>query len=163
MKKCFRCSAEYPDTQEKCLPCGVKLPKTSVPVPESPAGDVVADPAGVVEGDGDPFAYLKPAGLGLRTPSGDTLGPSLGESIPLGKHASSPIFLSCSEYISAHHAALRGTAAGLSITDLGSTNGTFVNEERLVKGQERLLKLADCVRFATVEPLTFTVVPVDTA
>ncbi|MGH2662973.1 MAG: FHA domain-containing protein [Actinomycetota bacterium] len=63
-------------------------------------------------------------------------GPRAGERIELGEgetllgRASSE-FLSHDEEISRRHAALRSTAGRLEVEDLGSANGTFVNDRRI--------------------------------
>lgn len=56
---------------------------------------------------------------------------------------------------STHHAEirLRGDGQGYSITDLGSTNGTFVNNERLDRNIARLLTTGDRIRIGEA---TFT-------
>jgi hypothetical protein len=63
-------------------------------------------------------------------------GPRAGERIELGEgetllgRAISE-FLSHDEEVSRRHAALRGTPGGLEVEDLGSANGTFVNDRRI--------------------------------
>lgn len=48
--------------------------------------------------------------------------------------------------VSAHHAEIRPDGAGYSITDLGSANGTFVNEQRLQPYVARPLTTGDRIR-----------------
>jgi EAL domain-containing protein (putative c-di-GMP-specific phosphodiesterase class I) len=55
------------------------------------------------------------------------------------------------ENISRHHAEFRLKESGLSIGDLGSTNGTFVNCQRLENGEFRRLQPGDLVHFAGIE------------
>jgi EAL domain-containing protein (putative c-di-GMP-specific phosphodiesterase class I) len=55
------------------------------------------------------------------------------------------------ESISRRHAEFRVEAGALSISDLGSTNGTFVNRERLVPGRLHPLSTGDMVHFAGLE------------
>lgn len=50
--------------------------------------------------------------------------------------------------VSRRHAEFKVDSQGLSICDLGSSNGTFVNEQRLTPRQASLLKAGDRVRFA---------------
>ena len=63
-------------------------------------------------------------------------GPRAGERIELGDgetilgRASSD-FLSHDDEVSRRHAALRATSGGLEVEDLGSANGTFVNDRRI--------------------------------
>ena len=54
---------------------------------------------------------------------------------------------------SSHHAEIRPGVQGYSITDLGSTNGTFVNEQRLERHIPHLLNGGDRIR---IGDLTFT-------
>jgi pSer/pThr/pTyr-binding forkhead associated (FHA) protein len=54
---------------------------------------------------------------------------------------------------SSHHAEILPGVRGYSITDLGSTNGTFVNEQRLERHIPRLLNGGDRIR---IGDLTFT-------
>ena len=49
--------------------------------------------------------------------------------------------------ISRHHARLKGTDVGLAIEDLGSTNGTFLNDERVTAA---IAKDGDVVKFGNV-------------
>ena len=48
--------------------------------------------------------------------------------------------------VSPHHAVLRSTEQGYTITDWGSTEGTFVNEQRLEPMIPRLLMVGDLIR-----------------
>src|SRR2546428_4189127 len=48
--------------------------------------------------------------------------------------------------VSSHHAQIRPEGQGYDIVDLGSSNGTFVNEQRLVPNVPRLLYTGDQVR-----------------
>ena len=52
-----------------------------------------------------------------------------------------------SEKISRNHAKLVVSEEGLELIDLGSTNGTFVNETRLERNELFVLKPGDEVRF----------------
>ncbi len=47
---------------------------------------------------------------------------------------------------SSRHAELRPDGSGYSVVDLGSTNGTFINEQRLVPQTPQRLRPGDTIR-----------------
>ena len=57
---------------------------------------------------------------------------------------------------SSHHAEIRPDAQGYVLTDLGSTNGTFVNEQRLSPRVPRLLVSNDVIRIGSTR-LTYEI------
>ena len=52
--------------------------------------------------------------------------------------------------VSKKHAMLRRDSTGVFLEDIGSGNGTFVNEERLPQGVQRQLVQGDHVRLGAV-------------
>lgn len=54
--------------------------------------------------------------------------------------------------ISREHARIQFSEGGWTVRDLGSSNGTFVNEERLEKGGTRALKPGDRLGFGSADP-----------
>jgi pSer/pThr/pTyr-binding forkhead associated (FHA) protein len=76
-------------------------------------------------------------------------GPYFGKTYPLrgttvlGRHADCDIRLN-NEGISRRHAEIVVTGDGLLVRDIGSSNGTFVNGEKI---EEKTLKVGDEVRF----------------
>ena len=54
-------------------------------------------------------------------------------------------------YVSGNHGRISKTADGWAITDSGSTNGTFVNGQKIAVGTPTMLKKGDKVRIATLD------------
>ncbi len=91
------------------------------------------------------WAWLKPAGVVARSPY-----PINKEQIIIGRDISSDILL-CNDSISRRHAEVVRSAEGWRVRDLGSSNGTFVNGQRI---DEVLLAEGDVITLGDVN-LTF--------
>ncbi|MBE9473703.1 MAG: FHA domain-containing protein [Chloroflexi bacterium] len=92
-------------------------------------------------------------------------GPASGKVYPLekseisiGREAGSDVFIN-DEEVSRRHARLTSQFGDYVLEDLGSTNGTFVNSQRIT-GQ-RILKPADTILLGENISLTFEEVPFD--
>lgn len=85
----------------------------------------------------------------LRGVAGPTFGKSftLTGTMTIGRNTDCDICIP-SEEISRQHAKLKVVPAGVMVEDLGSANGTFINDKR-VQGSE-LLKAGEELRFDTV-------------
>ncbi|HET6545291.1 MAG TPA: FHA domain-containing protein [Rhodanobacteraceae bacterium] len=84
----------------------------------------------------------------LRGVSGSTFGKRFAvvDSMTIGRQGDSDIVVPSGE-ISRHHARLKAAADGVMVEDLGSANGTFINDKRIQSG---LLKPGDELRLDTV-------------
>lgn len=85
----------------------------------------------------------------LRGVSGPTFGKvyAMTGTLAVGRSSDADICIPIDE-ISRQHAKLQGAAGGVVVEDLGSSNGTFVNDLRV--HTPTLLKAGDEVRFDTV-------------
>ena len=85
----------------------------------------------------------------LRGVSGPTFGKiyAMTGTLAVGRTSDADICIPIDE-ISRQHAKLQGAPAGVLVEDLGSANGTFVNDQRV--HAPTLLKPGDEVRFDTV-------------
>src|SRR5947209_16727714 len=91
--------------------------------------------------------------VALHGPSGRTM---LGSTVcTLGRAQDNQLVISDPK-ASSHHAEIRPSAQGYSIVDLGSTNGTFVNEQLLMRDMLRALNQGDTIRIGNVT-LTYVV------
>ncbi|MBV8159514.1 MAG: FHA domain-containing protein, partial [Acidimicrobiia bacterium] len=86
-----------------------------------------------------------PAFLEIRRPGGtDLLTLEPGGRLSIGRADTNDVAVSGDERASRLHALVESLPAGWSVRDLGSTNGTFVNGERIVA--ERALRAGDEIR-----------------
>lgn len=105
---CTGCGRKSPADTEKCLRCGEVLP---------PAGAGAAAAA-----DRSCPRLVLPNRTSVNIPTGET--------VVLGRHSSDPVVaaaLELHDQVSRKHAELRVDGQTATVTDLGSTNGTFVN------------------------------------
>ncbi len=82
------------------------------------------------------------------------------ETITIGRRAGNSLILPNDAYISGRHATIVTDETGTYLTDVGSTNGTFVNGERLVLDERQLLLEGDEVQLGQTRyrftPVAFT-------
>lgn len=74
--------------------------------------------------------------------------------ISIGRAPTNQIVLAHDNQVSGNHAEINPTGQGYTLTDLGSTNGTFVNDLRLAPHVPYVLKLQDRIRIGQT-PFTF--------
>ncbi len=79
-------------------------------------------------------------------PSGKIF-PLLGAELIIGRHAAAHIRID-DKALSSRHARINRTSTGHSLTDLGSTNGTFLNAKRLAANETVDLLPGDSVQIA---------------
>ena len=95
--------------------------------------------------------YVKPARFlvleGPGLPAGSTI--EVTTAMVAGRDAESDIRLDGDEFASARHARIDPRADGVWVEDLGSTNGTFVNEDKVTTA--RLLRVGDTLRIGQTE------------
>ena len=92
-----------------------------------------------------PAAFRVLEGPGLR--AGSTL--TIGSATVVGRDAGSGIRLDGDDFASSRHASIEPGADGVWVEDLGSTNGTFVNGERITA--RTLVRAGDAVRIGQTE------------
>jgi pSer/pThr/pTyr-binding forkhead associated (FHA) protein len=92
-----------------------------------------------------PAAFVVLEGPGRRTGSTITLtAPTV-----VGRDAGSGIRLDGDDFASSRHASIEPRPDGVWVEDLGSTNGTFVNGERITA--KTLIRAGDAVRIGQTE------------
>lgn len=142
MPFCTNCGKQNPDDARFCSQCGTRLVTADAePAVETTATITFGAPD---KGDGDERS-LNPADSAAvdALPEGHALlvvqrGPSAGsrflldaEVVSAGRHPESEIFLD-DVTVSRRHAEFRRTpAAGYTVSDVGSLNGTYVNRDRI--------------------------------
>jgi len=101
------------------------------------------------------FVKLEPDAL----PTGDVLArfilpDDIAMEFPAGKfgvgRADADIIIP-DPYVSRSHAEIEVANGGIAIIDLGSTNGTFINDERLTEGGRRELIAGDSLKFGKTD------------
>ena len=118
---CPVCGAVSPGTEQYCIDCGFLLSETPGEVPAA-----VAPPAVLVDQTGREFL--------LRT----------GEN-SIGREAADVILTDSA--VSRKHACITIGESAIEIEDLGSTNGTFVNGEKLESNSPRAISPDDEIAF----------------
>lgn len=129
----------YPAPHYPAAPAG-PAPWSPVPQPAAPIGTPPNSPA---------FTPGASVGWVLSRQNGDLRVPPTG-AMNLGRATDNQMVLT-DPGVSSHHARLEASLAGLTVTDLGSTNGTFLNGARLAPNAPALLQPNDRVMFGRLE------------
>ena len=96
----------------------------------------------------------RPAEVGAAPPlvvmGGTEIELAVGTRLVLGRDEPGVVGAALTPFdnLSRMHAQLENSAGDLTVTDLGSTNGTFVNGERVTPGQRHPLAPGDELRLA---------------
>jgi pSer/pThr/pTyr-binding forkhead associated (FHA) protein len=145
MIKCGACGAENPATEAYCEDCGAGLGGAATP----PAGET--HPSTPVQPQGDFGKLVLVAGnkdypcnkdvmtIGRRSPA-DGVYPD----VDLTDYDTD-------SYVSRRHAQVIHQGGQYIFEDVGSANGSFVNNVRAVKGNQSILKDNDQVRLGKTE------------
>ena len=130
-------------------PTADQPPIKSTPAPETPAGPA---PKSAPEAPSGPA----PQSTMSETPAGPTRLVGNGWSLLLqpggfGRRGGIWPELATCPYVSGNHGEISRGSDGWVLVDIGSTNGTFVNGQRMVTGQGVSLRKGDRVRIATLD------------
>ena len=141
---CRDCGSAVGAGDKTCGFCGSALPRTrAVPAANPAAAGSAAD--------GDPFARAISARL--RLPTGRVITLEAGDRLVVGRGPDSPLADVCTDNISHDHAFFVVRDDGVYLQDTRSTNGTFVNGNRLEPCREYRLPGSSAVTFASDPPL----------
>ncbi len=123
---CPECGVPLEPNQRFCRNCGAKLTPVSAPEVAPPAPARVSQSAPTVRG------VILPPPARLRVASGAQSGQefAVGAQLTVGREADNDVAL-LDPKVSRHHALIRRDGERFVLADLGSSNGTFVNGERI--------------------------------
>jgi len=153
---CPGCSRVVTDGPPYCPTCLLTLeplpPDDPAREPADPAREPV-EPVAAAPAVGDaptpsPATAVDRAAAVLFFPWG-TVELAAGRTLAVGRE-SSPFAAELTSYdnVSRRHAEISATGTGLTVTDLQSVNGTFVNDQRITPGEPVPVRPGDRVRFA---------------
>lgn len=110
--------------------------------------EVVTPSSGDADSDGRTKVRMAIPRFNLRGVSGETFGKNipLYGTMTLGRHADCEIVIPSSE-VSRRHARIRVSGVTVSIEDMGSANGTFVNGKRIDRAE---IEDGDEIRLDTI-------------
>jgi hypothetical protein len=173
---CDSCGGAHPPGTARCPVNGTVLRRPKAP-PQPPPPSPPQSPAepptqsdGSAGGGPDPHAAFlagpstgTAVGTGARAmalrvlPGGPTVRLPPGTTVRLGRE-DSPIAGVCDDNISRHHADVQVETDRAIVVDAGSTNGTFVNDQRLPSAVPQTVAPGDTIRLGTSPPLVLEVV-----
>ncbi len=118
---CASCQRRLPDDSTFCPQCGHKTTDAVIKPMKDPPTAVFSAPVSVRES----------WQLTLVRPDGEQVVFPFSESVRIGRSTENDLPLQ-DHQISRYHALIEKGAGGYQISDLGSTNGTFVNRKRIM-------------------------------
>lgn len=132
--QCPFCEQEHPEGTDRCPTTLEKLPRPTRPPPL--------------------------ARMALRIDDERVIELPVGTTVTLGRREPSPIAHVCTDNVSRAHAEVVVRAPeDVVLLDVGSVNGTFVNDQRLPPPGERKLAPGDVVELANDPAFRIDVVP----
>ena len=147
---CPECKRPKPNRGRECPVCGSDLVagrkylngNSAQPAPQHPQQPADAPQGTAISGAGATAGPSKIVGNGWVLPLREG---QFGRTSGIY-----PEFASC-KYISGNHGALARAGAGWTVVDNGSTNGTFVNGQRLTQGVGAPIRIGDTLTIATID------------
>lgn len=129
--RCNACHAEVSHDAQECAACGAPVTRADHTI-TIPKVDPLQDAIGTDDDIVVSLADLSPGTAVLVVRSHPQEGERfvLDETTRLGRHPDSEISLD-DITVSRRHAEIRRTSAGCELTDVGSLNGTYVNQVRI--------------------------------
>lgn len=146
IKLCENCLRQNEPDAVKCVYCGSKLPLTTVRMPSQPISDI-SRPKVRLQGSSDAIIIYIP---GHETPL--KIEPQKQMLIGRKDQSSESPAIDLSEFqggvlgVSRRHALLMLTDNGMIVQDLESSNGTWLNEKRLLAKADYVVRNGDCLR-----------------
>ena len=113
------------------------------PASNAPGANVSGANAPTIRATMPAFALVSLAGQSLAIPDCE-------RAVTLGRGADNAIIINDAG-VSSRHAQLQWQGGALHLADLGSTNGSFVNGEKLAPNAVRRLKVGDRLRFGKLD------------
>lgn len=158
--RCIKCDLPIPPNSLTCPKCGTPIAPGTVKIDVS----VTRNPAATrsINAATTNSLFAPHASLLLRfLPLGQTLSFPMRKPLLLGRAFDADVekVLNLTDYegekhgVSRHHCQLERKGAKLILTDLGSTNGTFLNGQRLMPHKEHTVAHGDRVILGTMHVL----------
>jgi hypothetical protein len=153
---CSQCGTSQPESKT-CSACAEPLPRASRirgAVEEKTPSKGVAAATGL---GGDPF-YENTSPLQIMTPWGDRVILEENDRMRIGRDSTSPWSRQMGPHISNRHAEVSLKSGILYITDLNSTNGTFVNDIRIAAQTAHQVNSGDVIKLSWDHPCILLIV-----